>query len=120
MTKRVIISRRDQTSDQWGKRPNECLPSFVRPFMSAPKRTRLEEVIAQIPEACSDSDSENYEPTEFDLKRIELNQIEHRIDKLEEELKKLREKRSMLIEDMDNDPEGRYEPSSPCYSPTSS
>ncbi|RPF82499.1 MAG: hypothetical protein CBC65_000100 [Rhodothermaceae bacterium TMED105] len=86
---------------------------------SSSKRARTEAVLAQIPEWESSDDDEDYEPTEADLKYRELRSVEARIEKLENELRQLKEQKRKLNDEIDNIPGARYTPTSPSYSPTS-
>ena len=64
------------------------------------------------------SDDDEYQPTEVDLKYVELSQVAKQIDALEKQLLELKERRRKLNEELDSIPGARYTPSSPAYSPT--
>lgn len=87
---------------------------------SSAKRVRMEEVLLQIPEwPGSESDSEEVEPTEVDLKHREIAVVEKQIAKLECEIQELRKKKRRLNEDLDNISGARYIPTSLSYDPHS-
>lgn len=64
------------------------------------------------------SDDDEYQPTEVDLKYVELSQVAMQIDTLEKQLRELKERRRKLNEELDSIPGARYMPSSPSYSPS--